>query len=187
MRLPLTGHTLTMDKKLQKKLNELLEIADEYGVTVEDLLKEKELGAKVDRPFTIAIQFTRLQDMVDFVNESIRNWDTDNPGCIWKADALDKEFAGKGGANSYVIRGNSCSKGDDLRITNLDGSLAGDKKVNSKFRECPRCTHFIPNDDTPGAYPGAISRLDNETEICSDCGVEEALLQYQGLLTDWRK
>ena len=185
--MSLTRHNWTMDKKLQKKLTELIELADMYGVTVEDLLKEKELGAKVDRPFTLAIKFARLQDMVDFVNEGIRNWDTENPGCIWKADSLDKEFGGKGGANSYVIRDNVCSKGDDMRITNLDGSLAGDKKVNSKFRECPRCTHFIPNDDTPGAYPGAISRLDNETEICSDCGVEEALLQYQGLLTDWRK
>ena len=172
-----------MDKKLQKKLTELLEIADEYGVTVEDLLKEKELGAKVDRPFTLAIRFTRLQDMVDFVN----NTRTDNNRCVWKADSLDKEFAGNAGANSYVLRDNICSKGDDMRITNPDGSLVGEKKTKSQFRECPRCTHFIPNDDTPGAYPGAVSRLDDSTVICSDCGVEEALLQYQGILTDWRK
>lgn len=55
------------------------------------------------------------------------------------------------------------------------------------FKQCPRCTHFIPNDETPGAFPGAISRLDDKTEICSACGVCEAFLQYEGKLTDWRK
>jgi hypothetical protein len=114
-----------MDKKLQKKLTELLEIADEYGVTVEDLLKEKELGAKVDRPFTLAVRFMRLQDMVDFVNKYLFK-DSDSPGCIWQADSLDREF--KGGANTYVIRDDICSKGEDMRITNNDGSLARNKR-----------------------------------------------------------
>lgn len=45
---------------------------------------------------------------------------------------------------------------------------------------CPRCLGFIPSNEFPGMYPGAISRVDNKTEICSDCGVEEALLQYTG-------
>lgn len=40
---------------------------------------------------------------------------------------------------------------------------------------CPRCQHFIPDDVTPGAYPGAISRVDNKTEICSSCGLDEAI------------
>ena len=40
---------------------------------------------------------------------------------------------------------------------------------------CPRCGGFIPSNANAGKYPGAISRLDNETEICSDCGTEEAL------------
>lgn len=40
---------------------------------------------------------------------------------------------------------------------------------------CPRCEGFIPNNLMPGRYPGAISRVDNKTEICSDCGREEAL------------
>ena len=42
---------------------------------------------------------------------------------------------------------------------------------------CPRCGHYIPNDETPGAYPGAISRFDNATEVCSQCGIDEAMLQ----------
>jgi len=41
---------------------------------------------------------------------------------------------------------------------------------------CPRCLGYIPSNAFAGEYPGAISRLDNKTEICSDCGVEEALL-----------
>ena len=45
---------------------------------------------------------------------------------------------------------------------------------------CPRCTHLIPNDDIPGAYPGAISRVDNKTEICSDCGTDEAMENFFG-------
>jgi len=45
---------------------------------------------------------------------------------------------------------------------------------------CPRCTHFIPNDENPGAYTGAISRVDNSTEICSSCGQDEALQQIFG-------
>lgn len=59
------------------------------------------------------------------------------------------------------------------------------KKSKSKDIVCPRCGHFIPNDDSPGAYPGALSRRDNMTEICSDCGTAEAFedflqVQYRG-------
>ena len=41
---------------------------------------------------------------------------------------------------------------------------------------CPRCQdNWIPTNEHPGQYPGALSRADNKTEICSDCGVAEAL------------
>ena len=40
---------------------------------------------------------------------------------------------------------------------------------------CPRCEGFIPNNNVPGVYPGMLSRTDNETEICLDCGLEEAV------------
>ena len=43
---------------------------------------------------------------------------------------------------------------------------------------CPSCDGFIPNNDTPGAYPGAISRRDNKTEICSECGEIEGWIDY---------
>ena len=42
---------------------------------------------------------------------------------------------------------------------------------------CPRCGGHIPNNDQPGAHPGALSRVDDSTEVCSACGVEEAVEQ----------
>lgn len=52
----------------------------------------------------------------------------------------------------------------------------------SKF-DCPRCGHKIPNDASPGAYGGALSRTDDTTEVCSNCGVNEALEHLAGILT----
>ena len=40
---------------------------------------------------------------------------------------------------------------------------------------CPICYNYIPTNENPGAYPGALARYDNKTEICSDCGTSEAL------------
>jgi len=47
---------------------------------------------------------------------------------------------------------------------------------------CPRCNGPIPNLESWGKYPGALSRTDNKTEICSECGVDEAHKQYAGRL-----
>ena len=44
---------------------------------------------------------------------------------------------------------------------------------------CPRCQFsWIPTNAHPGKYPGAISRADNKTEICSDCGTAEAIQDF---------
>jgi len=49
------------------------------------------------------------------------------------------------------------------------------------IKNCPRCTiEKIPNNISPGAYPGAISRVDDKTEICSYCGLEEAIIFVSG-------
>jgi len=47
---------------------------------------------------------------------------------------------------------------------------------------CPRCEGPIPNEAHHGQYPGALSRTDNETEICSSCGHDEAWEQMAGVL-----
>lgn len=48
---------------------------------------------------------------------------------------------------------------------------------------CPRCLGGIPNDSERGQYIGALSRTDNQTEICSGCGVTEAIEDWHGQLS----
>ena len=52
---------------------------------------------------------------------------------------------------------------------------------------CPSCGGFIPNNQNPGKYPGALSRKDNKTEICSSCGIDEALADFFKSTTSDRK
>lgn len=47
---------------------------------------------------------------------------------------------------------------------------------------CPRCGGYVPNNDSPGAYPGAMSRTPSRAEVCSACGVEEAFESMSGTL-----
>jgi hypothetical protein len=70
-------------------------------------------------------------------------------------------------------------------ITAEEGSWDYDRLINGKPKLnhnghpiCPLCDHLVPNDEKPGEYPGAISRRDNRTEICSDCGVVEAMEDF---------
>ena len=43
--------------------------------------------------------------------------------------------------------------------------------------DCPICMNWIPTNDKKGEYPGAMSRFDNDTEICSACGTGEAMME----------
>ena len=49
---------------------------------------------------------------------------------------------------------------------------------------CFRCGGAIPTMENIGQYPGAISRTDNATEICSECGSDEALECMRGTLSN---
>jgi len=51
--------------------------------------------------------------------------------------------------------------------------------------QCPRCGGGIPNDAQRGAYPGALSRWDNATYICSACGHDEAMRDLIGNGWGW--
>ena len=44
--------------------------------------------------------------------------------------------------------------------------------MTSEVRTCPRCKKQYTE------YP-ALSRLDNKTDICSKCGTDEALFNWQ--------
>ena len=63
--------------------------------------------------------------------------------------------------------------------------------VDDYVHLCPRCdsSHFVdynaPHEVAArafacGVYPPALSRADNETDMCSNCGTEEALIQFSG-------
>ena len=56
-----------------------------------------------------------------------------------------------------------------------------------KSVKCPICSGPIPNALHEGEYAGALSRVDNETEICSECGVFEALVDYKLVFADGRR
>ena len=47
-----------------------------------------------------------------------------------------------------------------------------------KIKMCPICSEPIPNRLHAGEYCGALSRRDNKTEICSECGVMEAMEDF---------
>ena len=55
-----------------------------------------------------------------------------------------------------------------------------------KKSQCPICDGPIPNALHEGQYSGALSRVDNKTEICSECGVMEALQDFEKF-TDARR
>ena len=48
---------------------------------------------------------------------------------------------------------------------------------------CLRCGGAIPSFERIGQYPGALSRTDNQTEICSACGSNEAFECMRGFLS----
>lgn len=49
--------------------------------------------------------------------------------------------------------------------------------------DCPRCGKHM---QVPRK---ALSRLDNETYVCPDCGIDEAIEAYMnnGLITNWKE
>jgi len=87
-----------------------------------------------------------------------------------------------------------CSKSECGKVANVYAGLpySGDwadyycndhipteARIWDKFGPiCPSCNGFIPSNENPGAYMGAISRKDNKTEICSKCGESEALADF---------
>ncbi len=43
---------------------------------------------------------------------------------------------------------------------------------------CPICEGAVPSEEHKGRYPGALSRFDNNEEICSACGTAEAMTPF---------
>jgi len=48
-----------------------------------------------------------------------------------------------------------------------------------KEHDCPLCFRGIPNNEKRGEYIGALSRYDNETYVCSQCGSFEGWVELE--------
>lgn len=78
---------------------------------------------------------------------------------------------------------------------NKDARLTVTEYNDASLSICPRCRGYIPNNQQPGAYPGALSRRTRATEsppkysppiyVCSPCGLEEALEDRDGTRKPW--
>ena len=109
----------------KKQIKELQKIAEASDSTLDDLATEMEFGTNVKKPFTIAVSFDRLADLVKF-SEVL----TDSLGgevAVYKADVLDKEYGGNVTDNHFVIRSidGYHGKPDEWRVTS--NSFRGDK------------------------------------------------------------
>jgi hypothetical protein len=82
----------------------------------------------------------------------------------------------------FNVVSNNCRLLNNFKETLGFGGVGSESLLFSrkfKLMICPRClTNQIPNNENPGLYPGALSRVDNLTEICSDCGLQEALEDF---------
>ena len=59
-------------------------------------------------------------------------------------------------------------------LTGKISNILVEEENKNKAKFCPRCGNKM------SGYP-AVSRYDNETEICSECGTSEAMLNYTGV------
>lgn len=59
-----------------------------------------------------------------------------------------------------------------------DGQDRVARELPSFSGPCPRCGGGVPSDRDRGEYPGALSRVDNKTYICSQCGTDEAMFNW---------
>jgi hypothetical protein len=55
------------------------------------------------------------------------------------------------------------------------GKIGQFRRDFNDLARCPRCLSLLPV-----GYPGALSRVDNATEVCSDCGTTEAMMHFAG-------
>lgn len=64
-----------------------------------------------------------------------------------------------------------------VSLSSTKGKIMQSKELGQNLL-CPRCLGGIPSTELVGMYPGALSRTDNKTEICSECGTLEGIEDY---------
>lgn len=96
---------------MKKSQREVIELAEDLGITTDELLDEMEIGSPI-KGFTVAITFSRLEDMKEF-GRALSHVGVG----IYKSDALDPEWKNNASKNKFVLRAvHSNSKPEEWRI-----------------------------------------------------------------------
>jgi len=103
---------------------------------------------------------------------------------------MDKLYVIKGFYNNkpiyYVSTGSSCNSNLPIwNVTNNIENAAKYSNLDMAISDCKnlRCHIFkvypvCPICNTDYSKHSAISRIDNSTKICPDCGMKEALIEF---------
>lgn len=96
-------------KALQKK-------AQEHGMTVTQLVEELEAGCNPNKPYRFAISFDRLEDLKWFMRHVVELYEDVSDVGVYRANVLDKEYAGTPSGNAFVLRTNNDPVGTRLEL-----------------------------------------------------------------------
>ena len=117
--------------------------------------------------------------------ESEKEWTRIQCGCSYRITGLlDKKDDGSGSMPMDLELNPDCPVNHDAKALQdtLHDALRSGLGIlvhgDMTDGDCPICLNWIPNNDEKGEYPGAMSRFDDEIEVCSGCGGAEAMLQY---------
>ena len=94
---------------------------------------------------------------------------------VWDRDT-ETYLAGKTEQDVYTELGRPYKEPKDRQGWNR--KKAAESFAAETYPRCPICFEYIPNNQNPGKYPGALARYDNQTEICSECGTTEAMVGF---------
>ena len=86
---------------------------------------------------------------------------------------LEEWYKGCLDEDGEIIPGNQADRYFEYYEKYLDPKIKGNGLAEDGPWKCPTCEKFTTD------YP-ALSRRDNKTEICSDCGTREALEDFNG-------
>ena len=98
---------------MKSEIKKLAKKATEVGATVDELIRELEIGGSNDLPFQLVVSFDRLTELAAFAKVI-----SPTGIAVYRADSLDHEYGGSVPKNSFVMRsatGMHC-KPDEWRV-----------------------------------------------------------------------
>lgn len=80
--------------------------ADNFGMTVSELVAELEAGCNPNKPYRFAIGFHRLEDLKWFMRHIVTAYEAvhDEEVGIFRATVMDPEYGGQPQGNAFVMR-----------------------------------------------------------------------------------